>query len=137
MRVSAQVQHLYIGNFFRSCLKAARAQASTNDWIFVLSALHGLLTLSQIIEPYDLKMGDPGSILATELTEQLRCIDIDDSDVFWTFLPAAYLKTFTTALSPLREPRIHDVFAGLAPGIGPRLAVNARLNNRGLTSSLI
>ncbi len=60
---------MYLSGYHRLARRAARAL--TNDPnVRIVSALHGLLTLDQIIAPYDLRLGQPGSITADHLEDQ-------------------------------------------------------------------
>jgi hypothetical protein len=47
---------------------------TTPDRILILSALHGLLPLDEVIAPYELRMGQPGSIGAGGLGRQLAML---------------------------------------------------------------
>jgi hypothetical protein len=50
------VKEMYIGNLFKKSLKYA--ESLENVKIYVLSAKYGLLSLYEIIEPYDLYLSD-------------------------------------------------------------------------------
>lgn len=52
---------LYVGSLFRAGLTYARSLVPDNH-ILILSALHGLVDLRAVIEPYDLRMGRPGCV---------------------------------------------------------------------------
>lgn len=67
---------MHLGNYHRAC-HAAAAALTTPDQILILSALHGLLPLDQIIEPYDQRMRDPGSITTAQLVEQAAALGLD------------------------------------------------------------
>jgi hypothetical protein len=45
--------------------------------VVVLSALHGLVPLDQVLEPYELRMGQPGSVTPARLAEQARALGLD------------------------------------------------------------
>jgi hypothetical protein len=66
----ARARDLYVGSYFRACLAYALAIAPAKD-IFILSAKYGLIGINDHIEPYDLKMGEPGSITSTNLWDQV------------------------------------------------------------------
>src|SRR5262245_7291325 len=66
---AARARDLYVGSYFRACLAYALAIAPAKD-IFVLSAKYGLIGINDQIEPYDLKMGEPGSITSIKLSDQ-------------------------------------------------------------------
>src|SRR5690349_4767772 len=65
---SAPAGELYIGSYHRACRRAAEALRPAR--ILILSALHGLVELDQVLAPYDLRMGQPGSVTESMLTEQ-------------------------------------------------------------------
>lgn len=60
---------LYTGGYHRLTRRAAAA-LTTSDSTRIVSALHGLLPLNQVIAPYDLRLGQPGSITAEQLEAQ-------------------------------------------------------------------
>lgn len=60
---------LYTGGYHRLTLRAAHA-LTTSDNIRIVSGRHGLLPLDQVIAPYDLRLGQPGSISADHLEDQ-------------------------------------------------------------------
>ncbi len=62
---------LYVGGMFRMALKAAEAIAKAQGGkIMILSGLHGLLELDQVIAPYEQRMGEPGCVSTEELRRQ-------------------------------------------------------------------
>lgn len=94
---------LYTGSFFRHQLAAAEAEvAGTNGRVLILSALHGLLELDELVAPYDCKMGDERSIMADELAEQIEAEGLlaDGSQVY-ALLPKAYLACLDEAMRML------------------------------------
>lgn len=60
---------LYTGSYTRMCLRAARTLAADTD-IRIISARHGLLTLTTEIEPYDTTLSDTTAITAEQLHDQ-------------------------------------------------------------------
>jgi len=64
-----QARSLYRGAYFRAGLTAARRLTSP-DRIRILSAMHGLLRLDELVAPYDLRMGQPGSVTAERVLRQ-------------------------------------------------------------------
>jgi hypothetical protein len=72
----APAGQLYTGSYHLACRRAAAALTDPPR-ILILSALHGLLPLDRVIAPYDLRMGQPGSITPAALrrqAEQLRLV---------------------------------------------------------------
>lgn len=62
---------MYLGGYHRLTLRAARA-LTTDASIRIISARHGLLSLDRIIDPYELRLGQPGSISAELLAAQAQ-----------------------------------------------------------------
>lgn len=75
-----KARNLYIGHYFETCMKYA-ANKTNDKNIFILSAKHGLIALDDLIEPYDMKMGQIGSITDELLKEQAEGFGIIDKDV--------------------------------------------------------
>lgn len=65
----ARAADLYVGSYFRLALSAAQQLADRDD-IAILSAKHGLLGLDQLVAPYDLTMGQAGSVTTDQLARQ-------------------------------------------------------------------
>ncbi|MBT2439754.1 hypothetical protein J7E93_06385 [Streptomyces sp. ISL-36] len=61
---------LYVGPFHKLCRRAAHAITSHAGAVLVLSAAHGLVTLDEQLTPYELRMGEPGSVQADQLRAQ-------------------------------------------------------------------
>jgi hypothetical protein len=66
---AASARCLYTGPYFRACLAYALTLARAKD-VYVISAKYGLVGLSDVIEPYDRKLGDPFSVTEFSLTTQ-------------------------------------------------------------------
>lgn len=64
-------QNMYIGSFFKTQLQWAKKHFNRNN-IFILSAKYGLLKLDDLIEPYDLKMGDKNSVNLQTISKQIK-----------------------------------------------------------------
>lgn len=60
---------MYLSGYHRLARRAARALTDDPN-VRIVSALHGLLPLDQVIDPYDLRLGQPDSITAEQLEEQ-------------------------------------------------------------------
>lgn len=78
----APARSLYVGSYFTMCLSAAEA-LTTQSRVFILSARYGLLPVASPveIEPYDLTMGEPGSVDARQLAAQAVEHGISDEPV--------------------------------------------------------
>jgi len=62
-------EQMYVGRYHKAGMKYAQFMAPREN-IYILSAKYGLMTLDTVIEPYDLKMGDVGSIGAYTIKQQ-------------------------------------------------------------------
>lgn len=92
-----KAKDLYVGSMFKQALRAAESQGDGE--VLILSALHGLLHPDAIIEPYNLKMGDKGSVGVADLIRDVRRFDLDDEEVdVYSMLPSAYDKVLDKAL---------------------------------------
>ena len=108
---------MYVGSYHRACRHYARRIGA--DRVLVLSARHGLLDLHERIEPYDLRMGRPGSVEVATLRLQAERLGVLDADVVVVggghYVERA-VAVWPDALLPLQGCR----------GIGEQLA---RMNN--------
>lgn len=104
---------LYVGSYHRAARAAAERVGARR--ILILSALHGLLELDTFVEPYELRMGAPGSVDAATVRRQaLELGEADAGDVV-LLLPASYAAAAADAW-----PAATSVLAG-EPGIGYQL----------------
>jgi cytoplasmic iron level regulating protein YaaA (DUF328/UPF0246 family) len=76
-KIKCQAQHLYIGSYFKSNLKWALSILEPNK-ILILSAKYGLIKLHEMISPYDLFMGDDGSVDIKTVSDQIDELQIRD-----------------------------------------------------------
>lgn len=105
---AAPAAELYQGSLFALALKAARALVP-DEWIRVLSAKHGFVTLDQVIDPYDITWGDDGAITEADLADQVA--DLPHHSV----LVALTCNGYTTRIDQVADG---DVVAALAGGRG-------------------
>jgi hypothetical protein len=74
--IPVPVADLYVGPFHRLCRRAAHAiagsagSAGSAGTVLVLSVAHGFVTLDQPLAPYELCMGEPGSVRPDQLRDQ-------------------------------------------------------------------
>jgi hypothetical protein len=102
---------MYVGPFHGSCRETAKALLQDGGRQYILSAAHGLLDLSTKIDPYDITLGDPGSVSADFVQAQVRELGIESAEV--TVLAGSkYVQLARPAWPELRAP-----LAG-ATGIG-------------------
>lgn len=72
---------MYVGTFHGSCRETAKALLQDGGRQYILSAAHGLLDLSTEIDPYDITVGDPGSVNADFVQAQVRERGIESAEV--------------------------------------------------------
>lgn len=72
---------MYVGTFHGSCRETAKALLQNGGRQYILSAAHGLLDLSTEIDPYDITVGDPGSVSADFVQAQVRERGIESAEV--------------------------------------------------------
>ena len=93
---------LYTGSMFRLALAAATAEAdAVNGTVLILSALHGLVGLDDTVAPYDVRMGDAGSVEAKTIARQAEGRGISWGADVYAFLPRAYFSKLDEALRDL------------------------------------
>ncbi|MCX5326319.1 DUF6884 domain-containing protein [Streptomyces sp. NBC_00120] len=73
---AAPARELYTGSYFHACWRAADALAEDGDRILVLSARHGLVSLDDVLEPYDTRFGDREEVSDLLLDAQARRLGI-------------------------------------------------------------
>lgn len=108
---------MYTGSYHLALRRAADALTcgGRTGHVLILSALHGLVTLHDLVAPYDLRMGDEGSVTGERLRQQAADLGILGADV--TVLgPRAYVEASRAVWRELTDP-----LAG-ARGIGEQLA---------------
>lgn len=115
----APAGQLYTSPHFQLTYRAARKLAEDQGArVLILSALHGLVDPSTVLEPYDVKMGDAGSITPAVLAEQLDTIN---PTTITTLLPRAYRLALVRAGAV-----VTDLYAN-APGIGHQRGVASKI----------
>lgn len=112
---AAPAGEMYTGGYARACARAASALTATGGTVLILSALYGLTPLDRVIEPYELRMGQPGSVTGEQLREQARALGVDRAREVVVLAGAAY-----TAAARQVWPDATAPLAGL-PGMGYQL----------------
>jgi hypothetical protein len=102
LALAAPAKDLYTGTFFRLALRAARALTSEAR-ILILSGRHGLVGLQDVLEPYDLRLGQPFSLPAMDVVRQADRIGLLRERPI-LLLPAAYDLVATQAWPRSRNP---------------------------------
>ena len=97
---------MYLGPYFKVCLKYARSFTS-DDRIRILSSKYGLLPLTQEISRYEMRITDKEAISDSDLRNQAIFQGlIDESDVIiiaGDLYATKALKIWPGALTPLKE----------------------------------
>lgn len=127
----APAAELYVGSMFRHTYESACRAAELDRAagkparVVILSALHGLVDPAAELAPYDVKMGDAGSVTVETLAEQAAILGIGPGSEVTALLPRAYFDRLDAALKRLHVWAF-DVYEGCA-GIGEQKRENARL----------
>lgn len=127
----APASRLYVGQMFRhtferavDCARLDEAAGQGPARVLILSARYGLITPDTVIEPYELKMGAPGSVTPETLAAQAVSLGIDwGCGGVYGLLPRPYLARLDEALRTL-DVYIQDVYEACG-GIGEQRQVNA------------
>lgn len=72
--IPTKAEFMYTGPYFKALLNYAK---SYSDNIYILSAKYGFLRLDQIIDPYNIKFGDPGTAEISTLKSQAKKLSIN------------------------------------------------------------
>ncbi len=128
---AAPAAELYVGQMFRhtferatECARLDQAAGLGPARVLILSARWGLITPDTVIEPYELKMGAPGSVTPETLAAQAVDLGIDwGCGGVYGLLPRPYLARLDEALRTL-DVYIQDVYEACG-GIGEQRRVNA------------
>ncbi|MBG0818891.1 DUF6884 domain-containing protein [Planomonospora sp. ID82291] len=70
---------LYTGSYHRAARRAADALTSGGGRVLILSALHGLVELDQLVAPYELRAGQAGTVTGETLRAQAAALGIADA----------------------------------------------------------
>ncbi|WP_019548596.1 DUF6884 domain-containing protein [Streptomyces sulphureus] len=111
---AAPARELYVGSYFLSCWRAAAVLAGDDGLVLVLSARHGLVTLDEVLEPYDTRFGERDAVSDRLLTAQARKLGIEHAREVTVLAGAAYVQAAHKVWPHAKAP-----LAGL--GIGKQL----------------
>lgn len=100
--IPSPAHQLYIGPYFKGNLAWAQSVVGL-DQIYILSALHGFVSAVDMIEPYDLRMGKPGSVQLETLQQQAAQLDFADRDVV-AICGQDYLKKLEVIFPKVKVP---------------------------------
>lgn len=130
---AAPARDLYTGSSFRHALAAAEGEAAATardlgayTKVLILSALHGLVELDDVLEPYNVKMGDEASVSVDILAAQIADFGIEYGDEIYAMLPKAYRERLAAAAEQADDINVQDVYEA-APGIGYQRGVSSSL----------
>lgn len=98
----SSAKYLYLGPYFKSNLKLARA-LTIDENIYILSAKHGLLKLNDKIEPYNLKMGMKGSVSFSLIQKQAINLGIINKNII-AIGGKEYLKPLELIFKNIQTP---------------------------------
>ncbi|MEV7413075.1 DUF6884 domain-containing protein, partial [Streptomyces althioticus] len=118
---AAPAAELYTGSYHRACARAAAALTANGGTVVILSALHGLVPLDRVLEPYEMRMGHPGSVTPDVLREQARELGLDRAEDVTILAGHNY-----TAPALAVWPHAETPLAGL-PGMGHQLRALAAI----------
>jgi hypothetical protein len=129
---AAPARELYTSATFRHYLRAAEAEAAATTRVglgeakvLIMSALHGLVELDTVLDPYDVRIGDTAAITVAELAAQFTSLGIDYDDEVYAMLPKRYLAKLELAGWVHFIP-VQNVYEA-APGIGYQRGVASNL----------
>lgn len=122
-----KARRLYTGSMFQDALRTA-LQITDDQHVYILSAKHGLVSLDTELEPYDVKMGDAGSVSEATIREQ--AIQLGITGHVLELLPKAYHRALRNAIEDL-EVQPEWAFA-TCRGIGDQKGVLAQLRRKAL-----
>lgn len=121
---AAAAGELYTGTLHRMARGAGDALVEQHGGqVVILSALHGLLALDQVVEPYDLTWGQAGTVSPQTVALQLLQLlqqQRDQAPTVVSLLPRAYRLVLALALQQLPadvRPQLVEPLAG-ATGVG-------------------
>ncbi|MFF3460464.1 DUF6884 domain-containing protein [Streptomyces sp. NPDC002730] len=119
---AAEAGKLYTGLLHQRARKTADAFTAAGGTVLVLSALHGFLPLSQVIEPYDHRWKDPGSITEEELRAQAVELGLMDAEDVILLTPGEYTAHAAAVWPHARTPLAH---LGIGKQLGRLAALRA------------
>jgi cytoplasmic iron level regulating protein YaaA (DUF328/UPF0246 family) len=121
----APAAELYTGSMFKDTLRTALTMTDPEN-VLILSALHGLVTLDTVLEPYDLRMGHKWSVSASKVNNQLNAfVPRNETFIIDALLPKAYMEKLEEAT----DMWVENYFDG-CKGIGYQKQVLSQLRGR-------
>jgi hypothetical protein len=105
---------LYDGSYFKAARNWARS-VTTDNRIFIMSAKYGLLPANKVVHPYNLRMGQAGSVTVGILRQQARALLID-REVAIVVAGGAYANMARQVWTDIRTPFAAQPHGVLYPG---------------------
>ncbi|MFI9644560.1 DUF6884 domain-containing protein [Micromonospora sp. NPDC051925] len=97
----APAGQMYTGSYHQACRRAA---AHLGGRLIILSAHYGLLDPDTVIEPYDLRIGQPGTVTTPTLRAQARRMSIDIAGTVTVLAGRDYADLVTTVWPHATRP---------------------------------
>ncbi|WP_241032096.1 DUF6884 domain-containing protein [Rhodococcus pseudokoreensis] len=94
---------LYLGTFHRLCQRAARRLAPVES-IRILSGRFGLLPLDTVVAPYEMRVGEPGSVTADTVHAQASAQGLLDLEDVIVLAGRDYSRIVTAVWPQARTP---------------------------------
>ncbi|MFJ6014499.1 DUF6884 domain-containing protein [Streptomyces sp. NPDC092952] len=73
----APAGEMYLGSYHRACRATADALTADNGLVLVLSSRYGLVTLDEVLEPYEMRLRDRGAVSDLVLRAQARKLGVN------------------------------------------------------------
>lgn len=138
----AAARDLYTGSMFRHVFTNAERSARLDEEagcgparVLILSARYGLVTPDTMLEPYDVKMGQRGSVTAATIAYQAHELGIARRAEVHAMLPKQYFAVLDAALK-LLNVYAQDMFHGCG-GIGEQRRVAAVVGRPGMATKAV
>jgi hypothetical protein len=74
---------LYVGSYHKSLRRAADALTAERGVILIASALHGLIPLTFLLSPYNVRLSDPQAVTAQKIRAHCLHLGLDDIEVIF------------------------------------------------------
>lgn len=93
----------YTGTQYRKVLRAALA-GTTRERILIVSALHGLLALTDVVGPYEQRIDEPGAITPERIHAQAVTRGVIHAHEVIALIPHAYVDVCRPTWPHMRQP---------------------------------
>ncbi|MET8609769.1 DUF6884 domain-containing protein [Streptomyces misionensis] len=120
----APAGELYVGSYHRACRAAADRLTADGGTLLILSDLYGFVRTTQVLQPYDMRVGDPRSVTVDKLREQARELDVDQIEEVIVLAGRAYAEHCLAIWPHAQAPLV-------GMGIGRQLQRLANIRNSG------